>query len=218
MSRSRRGKGSWCSGAIVALLSPSNHGRQAKYAGNRPAVCRLASWRASPPAGKPVCARSPAVQNQEAEVNDTDKVKGRRARWGVVAGAIVVTALMGTAVRASYNNEPFEFEAWTGRGDGVYRLSYLGVGCPSGTSCACDGNDRRFRVNVNRSYPGSDWKSYSSNSRYRRTPSGRVYYGHGLGGTNPYVCIGYSEFQWWLYPSTYWTVDGAVQNVYTWRR
>lgn len=146
------------------------------------------------------------------------RARGRGVRWGVLAAACLVSVFMGTVVRASYNNEPFEFEAWTGRGDGTFRLTYLGVGCPSGTSCACDGNDRRFRVNVNRSYPGSDWKSYSSSSRYRRTPSGREYYGHGLNGSNAYVCIGYSEFQSWRYPSTYWTTAGVNQYVYTWRR
>lgn len=113
----------------------------------------------------------------------------------------------------AYSNEAFESERFTWAGDGTFSLTYLGVGGGN-----CDSNDRRFRVNVNRSYRGSDWKYYSNNSYYMRTPSGRPIYGFQLNTVNAHICIGRSEFQWWIYPRSYWTENGVTQNIYTWRR
>jgi len=127
-----------------------------------------------------------------------------------------VSLLVGTAY-AAFNDELFEpqsYYSYSGPKDGTFTLTYVGRGCPYNG----DPNDYRFRINVNRSYPGNDWKFYSNSSRYQRTPTNRIFKGYQLNTTSPYVCIGFKEFQWLLYPFTYWTVSGVQQNVYTWRR
>ena len=115
---------------------------------------------------------------------------------------------------AAYNNEPFESEPFPSSGaDGKFSLSYLGTG-----GGKCDWLDYRFRVNVNRSYTGSDWKFFSGNSYYQRTPSGRPIYGHDLNTSNAHICIGAKEFSSWYYPRTAWNGAGVQNNIYTWRR
>jgi hypothetical protein len=129
-------------------------------------------------------------------------------------GAIAITA------NASLNDEPFEFENYNSYGgskDGTFSLSYAGRGSAISWD-KCDRTDYVFRVNINRSYSGSDWKLYSGTGRYQRTPSGRVPYGYNLDKTDAHLCIGGTEFNSFLHPFGYWTVQGVESNVYTWRR
>lgn len=131
--------------------------------------------------------------------------------------AVVLVASVSTIAFASYNDEPFEPEnyyTYGGSKDGTFTLTYIGIG-----GGRCDSNDRRFQVNINRSYPGSDWKYYSGNSRYQNTPTGRVPYGYNLDGPGgPHICVGAQEFSVILHPFSYWTTSGVESNVYTWRR
>lgn len=142
-----------------------------------------------------------------------------KSKYTIVLGlllATVVLAVVYSTAFAAFNNEPFESEnyySYGGSKNGVFSLTYLGIG-----GGKCDSNDRRFRVNVNSSYRGSDWKLYSATGRYRRTPSGRVPYGYELDNPKAHICVGVSEFNWILYPFSYWTTSGAQSNVYTWRR
>ena len=127
----------------------------------------------------------------------------------------VVSAANPRIADAAWDNEAFESEAPSGRYDGTFSLTYLGRGWQA---WRCDWNDYVFRINVNRSYPGSDWKMYSNVNLYRRVPSGRPVYGFKLGGTDAHLCIGSSEFDRNKYPYTYWTVENVQRYVYTWRR
>lgn len=122
--------------------------------------------------------------------------------------ALVLSLLTVSTASAVFNDELFEPLRWTGSGDGTFSLTYQGRGCPA----VGDPDDYRFKVNVNRSYNGSDWKFYSNNVLYQRTPTGRLFKGYRLDGNNAYVCIGKGEFLLW------WSVSGVQQNVYTWRR
>ena len=131
--------------------------------------------------------------------------------------AIALFGVWVATVAASTNSEPFESENYSiygGTKDGTFSLTYVGRGCPA----TSDPDDYRFRVNVNRSYPGNDWKMYSSNSRYQHTPTGRVIFGFQLNTPNAYVCIGYKEFSPLFNPFSYWNINDVQQNVYTWRR
>ena len=131
--------------------------------------------------------------------------------------ALFLVLVVAPSVYAAYNDEVFEalsYSSYTGAKDGTFSLTYLGRGCTYNG----DKNDYRFKVNVYRSYPGSDWKFYSNNSRYQRLPTGRLFKGYQLNTVNPYVCIGAQEFSPLLHPFSYWTVSGVQQNVYTWRR
>src|SRR5690242_11800796 len=109
--------------------------------------------------------------------------------------ALMILAAITPVAKAVWDNEAFESESYYSYGgnkDGTFSLTYLGPGWGvSGDNC--DWNDSVFRINVNRSYAGSDWKMYSSNSRYQRTPSGRPIYGFQLGGLNAHLCVGASE-------------------------
>ena len=144
----------------------------------------------------------------------------KHSQFVKAAALLLVLGLLGIGViaaHAAYDNEPFEFlnyYTYGGAKNGTFSLTYLGIG-----GGKCDSNDRRFRVNVTQSYPGSDWKMYSGNSRYQKTPSGRTIYGHQLNTTsNAHICVGASEFSALLHPLSYWTTSGVQQNVYTWRR
>lgn len=130
---------------------------------------------------------------------------------------LALLSLHPLTVFASFNDEPFEsesFAAYGGTKDGRYTLSYLGTG-----GGRCDSNDKRFRVNVNRSYAGSDWKYYSDRAQYRRTPSGRPIYGYDLNNANAHICIGAREFSTLIYGlGGAWTTSGVQNYVTTWRR
>ena len=129
--------------------------------------------------------------------------------------SIAVLALLGSVARAATNNEAFEFERfYTGGTDGTFSLTYWGRGCPA----TKDRTDYVFKIKINRSYRGSDWKMFSNNSRYQRTPTGRPIYGFGLDTSFPYICVGSQEFSSWLHPWSYWTTTGVQNNIYTWRR
>jgi len=133
----------------------------------------------------------------------------------LIIAMVALVAISATAF-ASFDNEPFESEdyySYGGSKDGVFSLTYEGVGGGD-----CDSNDRRFSINVNYSYNGSDWNYYSSNGYYEETPSGRVPYGHSLDDWDAHVCFGAAEFSWILHPFSYWTTSGVENNVYTWRR
>ena len=124
------------------------------------------------------------------------------------------------SAEAVWNNEAFEpqnYYSYGGSKDGVFWLAYAGPGFDVGSD-RCDWNDAVFFIRVNRSYARSDWKFFSSNGRYQRTPSGRPIYGHDLGGTNAHICVGASEFSRFTYPNTYWSAGGVQAYVYTWRR
>ena len=144
----------------------------------------------------------------------------KRKRFLVLVLILALIGPLTSVVYASFNNEPFESEnyyTYGGSKNGTFSLTYLNWGI-NVSGDKCDWNDRVFRVNVSSSYTGSDWKMYSNNTRYRRTPSGRVPYGHYLNTTSAHVCIGASEFSSSQYPNTYWSTSGAQSNVYTWRR
>jgi hypothetical protein len=143
-------------------------------------------------------------------------MKPRSVKFATIVVALVLMGLLAPAVHALLINEPFEFEnfySYGGSKNGTWTLTYLGRG-----GGYCDSNDYRFRINVYQSYPGNDWKMYSNNSRYQRTPTGRIPYGSQLDGANAHICFGAQEFSWVLHPWSYWTVAGVQQNVYTWRR
>ncbi|MFZ1804644.1 MAG: hypothetical protein WAU05_12025 [Nitrospira sp.] len=130
-----------------------------------------------------------------------------------------VFAAMVISAAFAYYEDPFEFDRWTGQGDGTFSLTYLGQGCIlKRESCKCDLNDHRFRVNVNRSSNRRDWKFWSGNKRYQGNPTKRAIYGFALDNSNAHVCIGSREFSSRDYPNTYWTTSGVVQNLYAWRR
>jgi len=129
---------------------------------------------------------------------------------------IAIFALGLMSVAASWDAEAFESENYYSAGggkDGPYSLTYMGRG-----GGRCDGSDYRFRINVTRSYKTSDWKMYSSNSRYQRTPSSRPVYGYQLGGTSAHICIGGTEFNSILRGNGAWTAAGVQSNIYVWRR
>ncbi len=129
--------------------------------------------------------------------------------------SLMMLASLGSITLASNNNEAFEFERfYSGGTDGTFTLTYLGRGCPATN----DPNDYVFRINVNRSFPRSDWKMFSNNTRYQRTPSGRPIYGFRLDTASAYICVGTQEFSPILHPWSYWTPSGVQSNVYTWRR
>lgn len=138
--------------------------------------------------------------------------KKRAKVLSVIVGLMIFFISTGSAW-ALLDREPFEFEnyyTYGGAKDGVYTLSYVGIG-----GGKCDGDDRRFKININRSYNGSDWKLFSSNTRYQNTPTRRPIYGYDLGTTNAHICVGKSEF---LYPFSYWTTSDVSYYVYAWRR
>lgn len=142
--------------------------------------------------------------------SNTLKLVGMR-----VLSIAVALLVLAPVAQASYNNEPFESERYySGGTDGTFSLTYWGRGCPANN----DRDDYVFRINVNRSFMGSDWKMFSNNSYYQRTPSGRVIYGYGLNTTFPYICVGSREFSPTWFPFRNWTTSGVQNNVYTWRR
>jgi hypothetical protein len=146
-------------------------------------------------------------------------MKFGRLRTVPKAGVMAVVLAIASWSLALAYSDPMEFEQWNSRnGDGTYSLTYLGTGCPSGQSCECDWNDKRFRVNINRSSSRTNWRMWSGNGRYQKTPSGDTIYGHSLPGPASYVCIGFEEFQAWWHPLSYWTTSGVQRNLYTWRR
>jgi hypothetical protein len=144
----------------------------------------------------------------------------RFVKFTSLVAAVVLMAVLATTAYAMTNNEPFEsenFSTYGGRKDGTFSLTYAGRGFSHWWD-RCDWNDYIFRINVYRSYPGSDWKMYSGYSRFRNTPSGRAPYGHNLDSSNAHVCFGATEFDPGRYPYTYWTTSNVQYYVYTWRR
>lgn len=140
-----------------------------------------------------------------------------RLRLGWMLAVLLASLTASTAF--AYWEDAFEFERWTGQGDGIFGLSYLGQGCwIKREACKCDLNDYRFRVNVNKSSNKRDWKFWSSNGRYQANPTRRPVYGFSLDNSNAHVCIGAREFNARDYPNTYWTIDGVTRNLYSWRR
>lgn len=147
-------------------------------------------------------------------------LRGRLGLRGVIVAGVAAGLLFVVAPAAFANYiDPFEFERWTGQGDGIFSLTSLGTGCIfKRESCQCDWTDHRFRINVNRSSNRRDWKLWSGNSRYQRNPTGRPIYGFSLENSNAHVCIGSREFSSREFPDKYWTDSGVAQYLYTWRR
>jgi hypothetical protein len=142
-----------------------------------------------------------------------DRVK----RWLTLFMVLAMLSLNISTALAAFNNEAFENEsyaAYGGKKDGRFTLTHMGKG-----GGRCDSNDQRFRVNVNRSYAGSDWKYYSDSKRYQQTPSGRPIFGFELNTTNAHICVGAKEFSSLIYGvGGAWTTGGVQSSITTWRR
>jgi hypothetical protein len=133
----------------------------------------------------------------------------------VVAGVAMFGA-SALPASAAVNDEAFEFEnfhTYRGKKDGVFSVSHAGRG-----GGRCDGTDQRYVINLNRSYPGSDWKIFSNNSRYQRSPSGRTIYGFQLDRPGAHICVGAKDFFAVFTRGADWNIGDVARNVYAWRR
>jgi len=138
--------------------------------------------------------------------------KSVRSTVAVLISTGVIVAAVNTVF--AYYSDPVESARWPGRSHATYSLTRLSKcqGNRSDPACRCDKDDQRYRVNVNSSSQGKDWKFWSHHRLYQNTPTGRTIWGYGFGSSTPHVCVGKAEFLLW------WSPDGVATNVFLWAK
>lgn len=114
----------------------------------------------------------------------------RKLMTALLIAVIAIASISSVALAVGADDQPVEWEG--NPGSLRWSLSYAGQGIFLGWD-ECDWNDYVFYVNKNASADPDRYRIYSFNSQVQSAFSGKSPIGHGLQGTNPYLCLGFTD-------------------------